>query len=273
MGARSVLTPRPMNRTKRPAALSARPFTRYQDSKMNTIRRIALLSTIALPLAALSMSAQMANPTADMPQFIRVTGEAVAATSPDEVMLDIGVTTQARTAQDAASENARKVETVLAALKKVAGASAATRTVQYGLNPDYRQVREENQPPLIQSYTAYNMIRVRTADMARIGGIIDAAIAAGANTIQSVQFAVNETNAVRNQVLAQATANAMAKAESMAAALKMKVRRIISVDEGAPMMPYRGYGGDMRAMEASTVIDPGSVDVRGVVTLTVEISA
>jgi uncharacterized protein len=242
---------------------------------MTTFRHIPLLTALALPLAAIALDAQTMNPTAEQLQFIRVTGEAVIGSAPDEVMIDLGVTTQARTAQAAASENAQKVERVMAVLKKEAGEGATTRTTQYALNPDYRQVREENEPPLISSYTAYNMVQVRTKDLARIGRIIDAAIAAGANTIQSVSFSINEQNKARNQALTEATANAMTKAEAIAAGLKMRVKRILSVDEGGSMMPmYRGgYAGGRDMMQSSTIVDPGAVDVRGMVTLMVEIGS
>lgn len=241
---------------------------------MQTNGHIPILIALAIPFAALSLHAQTANPTAEGPQFIRVTGEAVVGSAPDEVLLDLGVTTQARTAQAAATENAQKVERVMATLKKEAGESAVIRTTQYALNPDYRQVRDENEPPLITSYTAYNMVQVRTKDLTRIGRIIDAAIGAGANTIQSVSFTINEQNKARNQALTEATANAMVKAEAIAAGLKMRIKRILSVDEGGMMTPmYRGGYAGRDMMQSSTVIDPGAVDVRGMVTLTVEIGS
>jgi uncharacterized protein YggE len=229
--------------------------------------RIPALPLIAFALAHVGALAQTTTPTSEQLQYIRVSGEASVSSAPDEVSLDLGVTTQAKSAQDAAAENAKKVETVLAALKKEAGEGAAVRTTQYGLNPDYRQVRGENEPPTITSYTAYNMVQVRTHDLARIGRIIDAAISAGANTIQSVSFTINEENAARNEALKAATANAMSKAEAIASALKMRVRRVLSVDEGGTMVPM--YRGEM--MKTSTAIEPGAVDVHGSVTLTVEI--
>ncbi|HVK40507.1 MAG TPA: SIMPL domain-containing protein, partial [Candidatus Kapabacteria bacterium] len=207
---------------------------------MTTFRHIPIIALLSLPLAVISAAAQ-AGPTAEQLQFIRVTGEAVIGSAPDEVMIDLGVTTQARTAQAAASENAAKVERVMAMLKKEAGEGATVRTTQYALNPDYRPMREENEQPTITSYSAYNMVQVRTRDLTRIGRIIDAAIAAGANTIQSVSFSINEQNKARNQALTEATANAMVKAEAIAAGLKMRVKRVLSVDEGGGMMPmYRG---------------------------------
>jgi hypothetical protein len=241
---------------------------------MTRQRALTILTLLALPVASMTLRAQVANPTNDQLQFIRVTGEAVVGSAPDEVLIDLGVTTQARNAQDAATENAKKVEKVMATLRKEAGEGAMIRTTQYALNPDYRQIREENEPPLITSYTAYNMVQVRSRDLTRVGRIIDAAIAAGANTIQSVSFSVNEQNAARNKALGDATAHAMTKAEAIASGLKMRVRRVLSVDEGGYTVPYRGgYGATRDMMQSSTIIDPGAVDVRAMVTLTVEIGS
>ncbi|MBC8145917.1 MAG: SIMPL domain-containing protein [bacterium] len=239
---------------------------------MKDIRIISALATLVFIVMSSRADAQQLGPTAEQLQFIRVMGEASISSAPDEVALDLGVTTQAKTAQAAASENATRVEKVMAMVKKEAGEGASIRTIQYALNPDYRHDRD-GQQPTITSYSAYNMIRVRTSDLTRVGRIIDAAIGAGANTIQAVNFTINETNKAHNQALGEATAIAMAKAEAIAASLKMRVRKVVSVEEGGNMvMPYRSY--DTRSMESSaTTIEPGAVGVRGSVTLTVEIGS
>ena len=238
---------------------------------MTSISRFSILVAASLPFVALTLHAQT-QPSASMPQFIRVTGESSSSSTPDEVMIDVGVTTQARTAQEAASENAKKVERMMAAVRKEAGEGATIRTIQYALNPDYHHAPDGNAPPRISSYTAYNMIRVRSADLTRVGRIIDAAIGAGANTIQSVNFAINERNKAHNLALAQATTVATAKAQAIAAALGMRVVRVMSVEEGGGMRPYPVYN-EARRMDASTSIEPGAIDVTASVTLTVEIGA
>lgn len=242
-----------------------------EDSNMKRIQIISAITALAaIPFITVASYAQPAPLTQQSMQFIRVTGEASVSSTPDEVSIDLGVTTQAATAQAAAAENASKVENVMAMVKKVAGENAAIRTIQYGLNPDYRQVREDNQPPMITSYSAYNMIRIRTTDLDRVGRIIDAAIGAGANTVQAVSFSIRETNNAHNQALSAATENAMAKAEAIASALTMRIQKIMSVEEGGGASPYPVYAN--RALESATMIEPGAVEVRATVTLTVEMS-
>ncbi|HKY03306.1 MAG TPA: SIMPL domain-containing protein, partial [Blastocatellia bacterium] len=68
---------------------------------------------------------------------IRVTGDAIVSARPDQAQIDVGVVTQAPNAKNAADENARKVDAVLAALRKVLGPEAEIKTVGYSLNPNY----------------------------------------------------------------------------------------------------------------------------------------
>src|SRR2546430_17109252 len=55
---------------------------------------------------------------------IRVTGDARVTARPDRVQIDIGVTTRAAQSQEAASQNAREVDAVLAAVRKATGPAA-----------------------------------------------------------------------------------------------------------------------------------------------------
>src|SRR4030081_222700 len=69
---------------------------------------------------------------------IRVTGDARVTAKPDRVQIDIGVTTRAAQSQDAASQNARQVDAVLAAVRKATGPAAVLKTISYSLNPTYQ---------------------------------------------------------------------------------------------------------------------------------------
>ena len=62
---------------------------------------------------------------------IRVTGDARVTAKPDRVQIDIGVTTRAAQSQDAATQNTRQVDAVLAAVRRVAGPTAVLKTVSY----------------------------------------------------------------------------------------------------------------------------------------------
>ncbi|MGH7802751.1 MAG: SIMPL domain-containing protein, partial [Candidatus Binatia bacterium] len=81
---------------------------------MKLLTVLTTLAVTALPLPA-------AADHAPEPPTIRVTGEAIVREKPDQAEIEVGVTTQAKTAPEATSENAKKVDAVLAALRKVLG--------------------------------------------------------------------------------------------------------------------------------------------------------
>jgi uncharacterized protein YggE len=206
---------------------------------------------------------------------IRVTGDAKVTAKPDRVQIDIGVTTRAPQSQDAATQNARQVEAVLAAVRKAAGPAAVLKTISYSLNPNY-QYHPNGGEPTIDGYTANNVVQVTLDELAKIGAVIDAATQAGANHVQGIQFTLRDQAAVRAQALREAATRARAEAEVLAEALGLKVVRVLSVEESSPgIVPVRVLAGAPRAMvtaAASTPVETGTLDVTANVTLSVEVS-
>ena len=209
----------------------------------------------------------------DSSPSITVTGEATVKASPDQAQIDIGVVTQAATAQAAASQNAQKLDATLSALRRALGSGADIKTINYSLMPNYRYPREGGQPT-IAGYNASNTVQVKTNDLTQIGKIIDTATGAGANNIQSLQFSLKDEQAVRAQALREASLKAKAKAEAIASALNLKVLRVLRVEESGQVRPIPMYArAEMaQAAQAPTQIEPGTIEVQSMVTLTVEIA-
>jgi uncharacterized protein YggE len=206
---------------------------------------------------------------------IRVSGDSVVTAKPDRVQIDVGVVTQAPQSQLAAAQNASRVEAVLSTVRKAIGASTDIKTISYSLNPNY-QYHPNGGEPKITGYTATNVVRVTLDDLAKIGGVIDAATQSGANHVQGIQFTLRDQQSVRSQALREAATKARAEADTLAAALGLKVIRIISVEETSPVVvPVRDvmFAARASAAEAPTPIHPGTIDVNANVTLTVEVSA
>jgi uncharacterized protein len=204
---------------------------------------------------------------------IRVTADAVITAKPDRVQIDVGVVTQAPQSETAASQNAQRLDAVLAALRKAAGAGTDVKTVSYALNPNY-QYHPNGGEPTIVGYTATNTVRVTLDDLAKIGTVIDTATRAGANHIQGIQFTLRDPQAVRSQALREAATKARAEADALAAALGLKVVRIIEADETNPLVvPVRNVAFARAELgSAPTPIQAGTVDVDANVSLTVEVS-
>jgi uncharacterized protein len=205
---------------------------------------------------------------------IRVTGDAKVTAKPDRVQIDIGVTTRAAQSQEAASQNARQVDAVLAAVRKATPA-AVLRTISYSLNPTY-QYHSNGEEPTITGYSAVNVVQVTLDDLAKIGTVIDSATLAGANHVQGIQFTLRDQDAVRAEALRQAATRARAEADMLAAALGLKVVRVLSVEETSPrLVPVRAYMGAPRAVmttATATPVEAGTLDVTADVMLTVEVS-
>lgn len=221
-------------------------------------------------LAAVPLYAAAQPAPASRPPSVQATGEAVVHVKPDQARLDIGVVTEAASAQAAAANNATQLQATLEKLRAALGTSGEIRTVGYSLAPNY-QYPGNGGTPTIKGYTASNTVEVTSWDLAGIGKVIDAVSQAGANRIQGMQFSVKDEAPARAQALRQAVEVAKNNAQAMAAALGMKLGRVLTLEQGAPAV-IRPV---MRAMAANvaapTPIEPGNVEVQASVTLTVEL--
>ena len=233
-----------------------------------------LYIVITLLFFASGANAQPA-PEHPRPPSITVNGEATIYAEPDQAQIDIGVTTQARTAPEASKENAARLSRVLAEVKKLLGRNDEVKTSGYALNPNYRY--PQGGKPEIVGYTANNILRIKTAALDQVGRLIDAAMQAGANNVNRLVFTLKDEEGARLDALRQASTKAKSKAEAIAASLGLKLVRISSVIEGERSFQpiYRqamAARGEAVAAQAPTPVEPGTVDVRSTVSLTAEVS-
>ena len=101
-----------------------------------------------------------------------------------------------------------------------------TDSINIYANYDYSDNTE-----VIVGYTANNSLSVRTTDIDNVGALIDAAFAAGAHTLDNVQFTVQDDSEAREQALTKAVEDARRKADVLAAAAGMQVTAIESIAE------------------------------------------
>ncbi len=211
------------------------------------------------------------TPPAGQPA-VRASGDAVVHAKPDQVKIGIGVVTRAATAQQAASENAAQLQAVLAKLHAAVAGKGEIQTLGYSLTPVWNYPRDGK--PSITGYTATNTVEVTSRDLSGIGQLLDAAAQAGANNIQGVQFTLQNDAPERAQALRQATLEARTNAESMAAALGMRLGPVLLVEQGtaAPIRPVFRAEAMAAPGAAPTPVEPGTIEVRATVTMTVALA-
>jgi uncharacterized protein len=236
-------------------------------STLLSVGLAAACGAIAAPAPA--QTAAASPPVSQM----RVTGDSRVSAKPDRVQIDIGVVTQAQLSREAAAENARELDAVLTAVRKASGPTAQLRTISYSLSPKYQY--HPGAEPTITGYTALNVVEVTLDDLGRIGDVIDAATRTGANRVQGIQFTLRDQDAVRAQALKEAATRARAEAEVLAAALNLRIVRVLDVEESSPrFVPIRMsmMAGTRAAADVATPVESGTLDVSAQVTLTVEVA-
>jgi uncharacterized protein YggE len=201
--------------------------------------------------------------------FIRAIGEGTVAISPDQAKVDISVTTQAATADAAASQNAIQTQTVIDKLNQLLGANADIKTINYSLSPNYNY--PPNGTPILVGFIANNTVEVTTANLNGVGKIIDTAVQAGANGVSSLRFGLQNDQPARQQALRLASIQAKAKADAIALGLGVHTGTVLAAQEGVVSVQPVGPQA-VGAAATTTPVQPGSLTIVADVTLDVAIT-
>ncbi|HEY2105405.1 MAG TPA: SIMPL domain-containing protein [Candidatus Binataceae bacterium] len=231
-------------------------------------------AVIMLMLIAPSLASGQATPQSSPIPSIEVTGNGEVRANPDRATMDVAVETHGATAAQAASENAALSQKIADALKAKLGDTGKIQTGSYNLTQDYQQRQGEITAQII-GYRALNTVSVETTALDRVGPLIDAAIGAGANRIDSVGFTLRDQSGPRNDAIAKAAADALSQARALAAALGVKLKRVLHASTSAEPRPIFMNMGMARMAAAApsepTPIAPGQITVPATVNLSYEI--
>jgi uncharacterized protein YggE len=200
---------------------------------------------------------------------ITTTGNATVAAQPDKADVQLGVTTQAVTAQDASTQNATQVSSVLSAIRGVLGANASIKTISYTLNAIYNNP-PQGQTAVVVGYVATNIVDATMTDLTLVGIVIDAGIGAGANRVQGITFGLQNPDPVQQQALKAAAASALTQAKTIASGLGVNVGNVLHASQGGAVYTSTVLAGATAA--PATPIEPGALQVSASVSIEVEIT-
>jgi len=228
----------------------------------------ATLLVILAPVSVLAAG----TPNPNM-RTLEVSGTGEAQAPPDLATLQVAIETHAPTAAEAAGSNATLAQKVTDALKGKLGGKGAMWTGGYSLSPDYREVH--NGKPTIVGYNADNSITVETGALDLVGPMIDAAIAAGANRVNSLDYSLRDNSKARSAAITKASKDALAQAKALAAALNVKLGPIVQASTVSemirPVPMMRAAFSSMAGAPPPTPVSAGQVTVPATVSLTYEI--
>ncbi len=235
---------------------------------MRTKASLILCLMLIIPVAAFAADSDSATA-----RTIVVDGSGEARATPDTASLNLAIQTTGRTAAQASSANADLASKVVAALKAKLGDKGTISTGGYSLNPEYDQRPGRDKPSII-GYTAQNSITVETGQLDLVGELIDAAIGAGANSVNYLNFSLKNDADARAKAITIATKDAREQAQALADALGVKLGKIVratTVSEAQPIRMERPMMAMAKMSSAPTPVEPGEISVPASVTLTYEI--
>jgi len=223
-----------------------------------------------LLLALLTPPATSFAQTVTSPPVIVTQGEAVLKRAPDQAWLTVATEQRETQPTEARRKGAEAMTSVQNALRKAGVAGDAIRTTSFSLTPDVEWIGGRS---TVRGYVMRNQIEVRVDNLERLPAVIDAVNSpktAGLSII-GPRFDLKNRQAAENEALQRAVELAL----EIAAGARRNVGPIARIEAHAldgmprpvPMMDRMVAA----RQEPATPITPGEIEIRAMVTVTVEI--
>ena len=175
---------------------------------------------------------------------IYVSGNAIAFSKPDEVIVSLGIETSNKTATDALKSNSILMNNVLNSLYNNGVMKNETSTSSFSLIPEYNY--SETGTERLIGFSVSNILTIKSYNLSNISNWIDVAVSNGVNRINNIVFTISEEKFadIKKNLIAQAINDAKIKAEIAASALGLNitgVKKIDILETGASPLPEFPY--------------------------------
>jgi uncharacterized protein YggE len=221
------------------------------------------------PLLVLGLAGTAATATASAApdRTITVNGTGIVTSVPNQAQFSFGVSVTGQTANAALTENARRMNALIAAIKGQGIPDRAIQTAEISLSPN-----TNSDGTKILNFSASNSVTVMTTAIAKAGTIVDAAVAAGANTISGPTLTPSDQLLLERHALAAAIGDARARALAIAAAAHVKLGVVRTVTEVSSSPVTFSPSPKVNAAVAATPVEAGTVQTEEDITVTFAIS-
>ncbi|MBA2485643.1 MAG: SIMPL domain-containing protein [Nitrospira sp.] len=212
---------------------------------------------------------------------LTVTGTGTLALAPDVALVTFGMQTTGKSLAEAQRQNRSVMQKVIDRLGELQIDKARIQTSSFTVSPQYKPPPKRHSDslslsPEIIGYRVSNSATVELFDPEKVGEVIEQTLAAGANHFQAVQWALKDEQQAKLRALKQAVVKAREKASTLGESLKLKLVRVIRVDEGEQVVrPLSHASRSMMSMNTGDSEPPilgGEIKVEASVTLVYEIA-
>ncbi len=228
---------------------------------------LALLSLAGGP--AFAAPAQQLGPV----NSITVSGTGKASGTPDVAYINLGVDNVAANVAQAVAEANRDMAAIIAAVRAAGVAAEDIQTQSFNVWPEDRYDPQTGAPTGERAYRVQNALSVTVRDIEKVSSVIDAALQAGADSVNGLSFGIADTTELEAQARLKAVEDARQRGAELAKAFGVTLGAPIIISEsfggGAPPMVYAqaGLGG------GGPQITPGQLSVSVQLTVTFAIGS
>lgn len=245
-----------------------------EPNMRNKFLIVSVLMVLAVLLSACgSVALPAAQPQPAVVRNLSVSGAGQVTLKPDIAYIYIGVHTEDPSAADAVARNNADTQKLIEALKAEGVAADDLRTTNFSIwtNTPYGPDGLPGTPVYMVDNTVYMTVR----DLGGLGDLLDAAVQAGANNINSIQFDVADKTQAMADARKAAVAAAKTQAQELAEAAGVSLGEIqtISYFDSVPYPVFDGVGrgGGVESEAMSVPINPGTMQLTVTVTISYEI--
>lgn len=205
------------------------------------------------------------------PRLVTMTGYGTVQGAPDRAFVSVGIEARAVALKDAQQKAARAMTAIQKAVRSHVESDAALTTSSFNVAQDWTHVQGRRQ---FSGYVVSNQIEVRVDDIEKVGTVLDAAVAAGANAIHGIRWDLKDRERQEQVALERAFADARRRAETIARASSLSLGPVYAVQESragmvVPMVAMQSTVGNAAGRIAAfdTPVSPGEIDIRAIVTV------
>jgi hypothetical protein len=230
----------------------------------------ACSGSTATPSAATPATATPSTATTTTEHNLTVTGNGTVYLTPDIAYIYVGVHTEDPDIAQAVDRNNTQAQAVVDALKNMGVAATDIQTSSFSVWSSQQSDPMTNQPSGY-TYMVDNTVYITVRDLSKLSDLLNTAVGAGANNINSIQFDVSDKTAALAEARQKAMDNAASLAQELAGIAGVQLAGIqnISYSDYMPSSYYgMGGGGGASVPNATVPIQPGQTQISVTVSVT-----
>ena len=207
-----------------------------------------------------------------MKRSITVPGTAKVSVEPDIASIRLGVQVMRDSAVAAREEAASTMSSVLDAVLDSGVERSDVQTSMVSLSAVMNYTAEGG--PQVAGYQVTNTLSLTLRNLNEVGRVIDAALWAGASTLDLLEFRLEDPTEAQRAARVAAMDDARERAETIARAAGARIGAVATVTEGelaGQPMPRAARALALKAAQTETPIELGSQEIGVALTVTFEL--